>query len=324
MRFMSIPEAFASFQEPLVYAFDTQAQAHDVEVKIKNAKTNEVIGRKMLYGVTAAEVDIAPYLRQRMVLDLPDTVAECGVVELNQQIDVVVEADGEESEERCYIAAKVNAEQGWQLLTSQIEHRTMACDEFDMISYFARPEVEVEVVVESFGKSGERVSFTPAKRGQCAVAVTAQGLGEDVDELRVTIKVDGVEQAQVHYDIKPNLKGARRLAWLNEHCAPELYTFPLRKGVLVKAVRRHMESVWGREAAALESENELKLISAYEPKAQIEALTQILSSQKVWLVEGGVLQSVNLLTDRVLPTSCGQMGMIEVDIRAAEEGVRLW
>jgi membrane protease YdiL (CAAX protease family) len=54
---MSIPEAFASFQEPLVYAFDTQAQAHDVEVKIKNAKTNEVIGRKMLYGVTAAEVD---------------------------------------------------------------------------------------------------------------------------------------------------------------------------------------------------------------------------------------------------------------------------
>ena len=324
MNFTSIPEAYASFQEPLLYAFDTQAKAHDVEVKIRDVETLEVIGRKILYGATTGEVDIAPYLRQRMQINLPEGVAGCGEVELNQQINVVVEVDDVSSAERCYIAAKVSPGLRWQLLTSQIEHRTMACDEFDLISYFAHPDVEVEVVVESLGKSGETMSFTPTSRGQCAVAVMAQGLGEEPDELKVTIKVDGHEQAQINYVIKPNLKGARRLAWLNEHLSPEIYTFPLRKGVLVKAVRRHMESVWGREAAALESENELKLISAYEPKAQIEALAEILSSKKVWLVENGVPQSVNLVTDRVLPTSCGEMGMIEVDIRAAEKGVKLW
>jgi hypothetical protein len=85
-----------------------------------------------------------------------------------------------------------------------------------------------------------------------------------------------------------------------------------------------MESVWGREAAALEGDNELKLISAYEPQAQIEALAGILSAQRLWLVEGGVPQKVNLLTDRVLSSPGGKMGMIEVDIRAAEEGVKLW
>jgi hypothetical protein len=168
------------------------------------------------------------------------------------------------------------------------------------------------------------VVITPEQGGQRAVAITAQGLGEATDELRVTIVVDGLAAEQIHYDIKSNLCGARRLAWLNEFQAPELYTFPLRKGVLVKATRKYMESMWGREAAALESENELKLISAYEPAAQIKALADILRSKRVWLVEGDKLQSVNLLTDRVLPTPCGEMGMIEVDVRAAEEGVKLW
>lgn len=324
MKFTSIPGVYMSFQEPLLYAFDTQAEAHDVEVIIRDAETDEVIGKKMLYGVTTGEIDIAPYVRRRMQFNMPDRVMQCGEVVLNQQINVVVEVDGVSSAAHCYIAAKVSPGLRWKLLTSQIEHRTMACDEFDIINYFVYPDVEVEVVVESFGKSGEKMVFTPTSRGQCAFAVMAQGLGEEPDELRVTIRVNNEEKVQINYAIKPNLKGARRLAWLNEQLCPELYTFPLRKGVLVKAVRRHMESVWGSEAAALESENELKLISAYEPKAQIEALGTIISSQKVWLVEGGVPQSVNLLTDRVLPASCGEMGMIEVDIRAAEEGVKLW
>lgn len=324
MKFTSIPEAYASFREPLLYAFDTEAEAHDVEVKIINAQTQKVIGKKMLYGVTTAQIDIAPYVRGQMQLKMPERVVQCGEVELNQQIYVKVEVDGVSSAVRRFMAAKVDLEQAWQLLTSQLPYRTMACDEFDIISYFAYPDMVVEVVVESSGKGSERVSFSPASGGQCAVAVTAQGLGESVDGLKVTIKVDGQSVAELNYDIKPNLSGARRLVWLNEWRAPECYTFPLRKGVLIKATRKHMESVWGREAAALESENELKLISAYEPKAQIEALGRILSSEQLWLVEGGELQRVNLLTDRVMPAEYGEMGMIEVDVRAAEEGVKLW
>lgn len=313
-----------SFQEPLLYAFETQTEAHDVEVKIKNAHTDQVLGSKLLYGAVAGEIDIAPYLRQALSVELPDGVEECGRVELAQQIEVRVEVDGVASPLRQFIAAKVEPQQSWQLLSSQIGHRTMARDEFDIIGYFAQPDVVVEVVVESQGKGSERLTLDVPSGGQYAVAVTAKGMGEGVDELKVTFRVDGTVQAEIYYAIKPNLKGARRLAWLNEHRCPELYTFPLRKGVLVKAVRRHMESVWGREAAALESENELKLISAYEPQAQIEALARILFSPKLWLVEDGKPQSVNLLTDRVMPTPCGEMGMIEVDVRAAEEGVKLW
>lgn len=322
MLFISIPNDFSSFNKPLKYYFQAGAEKQDVEIKIISHLTNEVIGSQMLYGITEGEIDIAPYVRQKMRLTMPNRVKECGEVELGQNIIVRVEANGVPSSERRFIAADVE-DIGFRLLTSQLHHRTMACDEFDIISWVAS-YVSVEVVVESFGKSNDRVVITPTQGGQRAVAITAQGLGEDTDELRVTIMTDGYAAEQITYEIKSNLRGARRLAWLNEFQAPEQYTFPLRKGVLVKSTRKHMESLWGREAAALESENELKLISAYEPAAQIKALANILSSKRVWLVEGGKLQSVNLLTDRVLPTPYGEMGMIEVDVRAAEEGVKLW
>lgn len=324
MKFTKIPEAHSSFRDKLVYGFDTEAAAHDVELKIINADTSETIATKRLYGISQGEVDIAPYLRREVKSQLPPKVDGCGVVECGMQCRVKVEADGVVSPVRRFIAARVNLSEPYTPLMTQIAQRTMACDEFDIITWFAHPEIVVEVVVESFGKGNESLTIKPSGVGQQAVAVSALDFSNSPTDLRATVWVDGVATTVVEYEIKPNLRGARRVAWLNDHLAPELYTFPLRKSVLVKRVRKHMESVWGREAAALEGDNELKLISAYEPQAQIEALAGILSAQRLWLVEGGVPQKVNLLTDRVLSSPGGKMGMIEVDIRAAEEGVKLW
>ena len=324
MKFTSIPEAYSSFREPLLYAFDTESsEARDVELKIINKADNAVIGRKRLYGVTAGEVDIAPYLRSVAVTTLPDTITECGVVETASQIKVIVEADGANSAVRNFVAAQVDLDKIYTPLMAQHLHRTMARDEFDLISFFSLPDVVVEVVVEFFGKGTDVVSITPPSGGQRVVAVTDRGR-EGVDNIRATVKVDGVATTVVEYELKPNLKGSRRLAWLNDNLSPELYTFPLRKSVLIEAARKSMESIWGREAGAAERENELKLLSAYEPQAQIEALSSIISSPRAWLVRGCELQRVAITTDRVMPATCGKMGIVEVDIRAAREGEVLW
>lgn len=324
MKFTSIPEAYSSFREPLLYAFDTESnEARDVELKIINKANNTVIGRKKLYGVTTGEVDIAPYLRSVAVTTLPDTITECGVVETASQIKVIVEAEGVSSAVRNFVAAKVDLDKIYTPLMAQHLHRTMARDEFDLISFFSLPDIVVEVVVEFFGKGTDVVSITPPSGGQRVVAVTARGR-EGVDNIRAMVMVDGVVTTVVEYELKPNLKGARRLAWLNDNLAPELYTFPLRKSVLIEAARKSMESIWGEEAGAVERENELKLLSAYEPQGQIEALSSILSTPKAWLVKGCELQRVAITTDRVMPSTCGEMGIIEVDIRAAREGEVLW
>lgn len=324
MKFTSIPEAYSSFRESLTYAFDTESAAHDVEVQIIDATTNEVIALKRLYGISAGEIDIAPYLERRVRPTLPSKVEQSGAIDPQQSVKVKVAVEGTESATRTFITAKIDCEKPFQSLMTQIGQRTMACDEFDIITWFAQPGVAVEVVVEAFGKGNETLTITPAGEGVQAVAVTPLDFMNIPAEMRVSVRANGETECVVHYDIKPNLRGARRVAWLNRHLAAELYTFPLRKSVLVKSARKCMESIWGKEASSLECENELKLLSAYEPQAQIEALAEILAAKHLWLVEGGVPQRIDLLTERVMAAKCGEMGMVELDIRAAEEGVRLW
>lgn len=324
MTFTTVPNDYASFRGPLNYAFTLDGEARDVVVRIFDADTNTVIGRKQLYGITSAEIDIAPYIRQRLQPQLPPAIASTMLISLPMQTSVLVEVEGVASPSRTFIASEIDTSQPFCLLSGQMLSRTMTRDEFDIVSLYFSPEVEAEVVVEFFGQEHEMLAFTPSEAGICSVVVTARRAAEGVQKVRLTAYVDDATACEIIYTLRPNLPTARRLAWLNHYFAPEFYTFPLRKGVLIKATRKCMENMWGREAAALESENELKLISAYEPRAQIEALCGILSSPKVWLAEGNALEQVELLTDRILTAPCAQMGMVEVDIRAAEEGVRLW
>lgn len=110
MKFTSIPEAYSSFREPLIYAFNTEsATPHDVELKIINRTTGEEIGRKRLYNVTSGEVDIAPYLRSAARPSLPTNVEECGEVDVGTTIKVVVEAEGldydeEDASQQAYLS----------------------------------------------------------------------------------------------------------------------------------------------------------------------------------------------------------------------------
>ena len=324
MKFTSIPEAYSSFREPILYTFNTESTTpRDVELKIINRTTGEEIGRKRLYNVTTGEVDIAPYLRSAARTTLPSSIEECGEVSVGTTIKVVVEAEGVTSSSRNFIAATIDRDALFTLLTTQQRHRTMERDEFDLISYFTWPDIVVSFDVEFIGSGTDLITITPPSGGQRTVAVTARGR-EGVDTIRVSIKVDDQVQEEIEYDLMPNIRGSHRVAWLNTHRSPEVYTFPLRKSVLIEATRRHIESVWGREAAAVEGASELKLLSAYEPEHQLKALAEILHSPRVWLVEGLTVQDVMLTTDRVLLSPNEEMGIIEVDIRAAEEGVQLW
>lgn len=324
MKFTSLPEAYSSFREPLICTFNTEsAVAKDVEILIKRADDDKVIGKKRLRKVKQGQIDIAPYLGNALQPTIPEQITTCTEIDAGTQIRVYLEADGVVSERRRYIAAKVDLEKDYMPLTTQIKYRTMAADEFDVISYFAYPEIVVEILVEAYGKSYSYLRVRPDSGGQRTIAITALPFDEVPDELKVSVEVDGVVESIFHYQIKPNLKGSRRLAWLNRNSSLETYTFPLRKSVLIESTRRHIETIWGKEAAQVESHGQLKLLSAYEPAEQIEALGEILSSPKVWLIRGCRPQRIELGVERTLTSPRSEMGIIEVDICTAKEGDEL-
>lgn len=328
VTFTQIPQNGASYLQPAIYEFEFDAASKDTLIRILSTEGEE-LGRKVLHGShTSGRTDIAPYLRQSLSHEMPSAGDEATIIDTNCHRDVVVEVGGVESEPRTFIAAKIDLTQHVTLLTTQIDYRTMAYDEFDTIGFVNVDANPLEVVITAYDKASQTLSskslYTNVMMRQLALLITPKEFGSKVKRITAEFFAKGSSVGTIEYEIRSNLTTAQRIGWINEHHAAEYYTFPLRKSLLVEATRKRMESMWGREAAALESDNELKIISAYEPQKQTEALMKILSSPKIWLIRNGQPMAVELYTDRVLSAPCEGMGFVELDLRAAEKGEKLW
>lgn len=323
MIFNSLPQDFSSLQEPLIYTFSTQEQEpQDLLIEICSAESGQVLATKQLYAVSEAEVDIAPLLRECIIPTLPTESLGTGFLDCGCNVSVYLKVGDVQSATRCFQWAKVEPSQPVMLLSEQTANRAMAADECDWIGVFSNGSMMCHFHIETFGKECRKVDYRLPMAGQQLFVLVASEMG-DCDQIEVEITADDTLVARLNYEIKSNLKGARRVGWLNSSLSPELYTFPMRKSLLIEATRRHLERQWGREAGQVERDGELKLISAYEPSAQIETLAKIIHSPKVWLMRASRRQDVDLLTDRVLLTPVERLGFIEIDIRAAKEGEEL-
>lgn len=328
VTFTQIPQNGASYLKPAIYEFEFDSENEDTLIRILSTEGEE-LGRKILHGShTSGRTDIAPYLRQSIIHEMPSAGVEAMIIDTNCHREVVVEVGGVESEPRTFIAAEIDPTQHATLLTTQIDYRTMAYDEFDTIGFVNVDANPLEVVITAYDKASQLLTtkylYTNVMMRQLALLIIPKEFGSKVKRITVGVIAKGSSVRTIEYEIRNNLTTAERICWINEYHATECYTFPLRKSLLVEATRKRMESIWGREAAALESDNELKIISAYEPQKQTKALMKILSSPKIWLIRDEQPMAVELYTDRALSTPCEGMGFVELDLRAAEKGERLW
>ncbi len=323
MKFTSIPEAYSSFRDPLPYTVDGEGVTGDIEIVVSDATSGEQLGTKRLYNSAGGTVDIAPVVRSAVRYRLPEAVARCGVVDTGAQIKVAVTANGTAAPVRNFIAARVDLGALYTLLEAQSEQRTLAADEYDLISFFSMPDAVSDVVVEAYGESYGFMTLTPPSGGQRCVAVTPQGFAEVPQRLKVTIRIDGEAVSTIDYTVIENPSTARRMAWLDEQCAVEMYTFPVSCEMTVTAARRRCYTAQGRETVSVERDASLRLVSAYEPRAQLAALSEIIVSPRVWMVRGSVGEEVDIMTDTLMTAGCGALGSVAVTVRKRGKEVRL-
>lgn len=326
MKFTSVPAGFSSFRTPLVYAFDAGGAARDITFAVVDTESGATIGTLRLHAV-AGEIDIAPVLRRAARCRLPDRVSGCGVVETGGRVKVRVEAEGTASPVRTFIAAEVAGDLLYKSLSTQYARRTIAPGEFDLIGYFAMPEAVVGVVIEALDDTGAavgRIAVTLPDGGQRTVAVTAGGFDTPPVRMRVVINVDGEAATVVDYDVEENTRGARRVAWINRHGAPELYTFPACRQTEVEAVRERIgTAAGGRGSVVTDVDSALRLVSAYEPQAQLLALAGIVASPDVRLVCGDTLRPVCPAADGKATVTHGEPSLFELELHPAGKEVRL-
>lgn len=323
MIFTSIPDNFSSIQQSLIYELSTQGEPlEELTVEIYNAEDDSLLGVKHLFSVAEASVDVAPILREKIQPQLPTSSSSTSLVEYNADVTIYLRVGDTLSPRRQFVYAQADTSQPLTLLSTQIEQRMMAPDECDWIAVLLTQSTGCAVVVQSFGKDSYTRRIELAQTGQRLFSLSAAATG-DCNQIELSFVYYNTVVKRFCYEVKRNLKGARRIGWINHQAAPELYTFPMRKSILLKSTRKHLATLWGREAGAVESDGELKIISAYEPQAQLDALAEIISSRQVWLMKGCVRQNVDLLTERILRTPSEKLGFIELDIRAAREGEEL-
>lgn len=323
MKFTSIPQSYSSFYDALPYTVDAEGVTGDIEIVVSDAATGERLGSKTLCDSTGGTVDIAPMLRSVVRYRLPERVDRCAVVDTGAQLKVAVTANGTAAAVRNFIAARVDLGALYTLLEAQGERRTLAADEYDMVSFFSMPDAVAEVVVEAFGSGYEFMTLEPPSGGQRSVAITPRGFAETPQRIVVTVRIDGEAVSTIEYAIVENPSTARRVAWLDEQHAPELYTFPVSSEMTLIASRRRCLTSEGRRTVAVERDATLRVVSAYEPRAQLAALSEIIVSPRVWMVEGGVCREVDILTDTLMMADSGALGSIAVTLREQRKEARL-
>ena len=93
-------------------------------------------------------------------------------------------------------------------------------------------------------------------------------------------------------------------------------------GVVQPPWRGRILHPFGGEDVATGRDDALTLVSAYEPRAQAEAIAEAVASPEVRAVSGCRTRRVSLATDKATLHG-GEMNLVEVEIRASGEEGRL-
>ena len=106
----------------------------------------------------------------------------------------------------------------------------------------------------------------------------------DAEAFDLHLTADGVE-SHFRYEVAETPAGSRRLAWLNEAGGIDRYTFPLTEERRYEIERRRLlleESGYTQTEAV--GEERLRIGSAYEPAAVLDALARLAAAPAVWAV----------------------------------------
>ena len=121
--------------------------------------------------------------------------------------------------------------------------------------------------------------------------------------------------------------GSRRLAWLNEAGGIDRYTFPLTEERRYEIERRRLlleESGYTQTEAI--GEERLRIGSAYEPAAVLDALARLAAAPAVWAVwavtEAGWTE-VDVVSDSLRIERPGTLQRLSLEIRPRQRGGRL-
>ncbi|MFI3280610.1 MAG: hypothetical protein R3Y44_01420 [Rikenellaceae bacterium] len=281
--FVNIPENFSTMCKPVVYEYTSDEQG-DIVIEIINERTSEQLVVKKFYSSTSAKVNIAPLIFDTM-LPHPSTVTLAEDWDACYKYPRITVKVGSETTAKRYLTYSKREIEAPQLITTMPPNRLLHSCDFDSLTVVVPDGAQASFSLSGLPREGgDEVDISTTNCGYNTLLhpflIDASLYACSYSTLRVKFYTDTELQREINYSLSPDKCSGYRVAWISSYGAIEHYTFPivvdqgyLNSGATVKTLR-----------------------SAYGSATEIEALSEILSSPKVWRYSDGEYTEIELLT----------------------------
>ena len=315
MIFKTIPQNGASWQKPLLYNLDFEQREKQIIVEIYDLLSSEQIGRIMLYNLTSAEIDIAPYIRSRKLNELL-AKQESVIAPSQDACRVVLRVNGEESEPRLIFRSEISGLSP-QVLSETSKNGTIAVGETIRLTILAHSEINLFVTQPSDGGFSQFKYATDGVPCEVVVPIKIAKPGDNV-ELRVVCDDESIVECK--YRVVERDSSAVRLTWVNAKGGMESYTFPqsVKRSLVVKSEDLEGECGWYRRVTGSTVVRRVLLLGATQ--SEVDSMVDILLSPMVVRCDNGREMAVQLLTDTITYDDHGRVRRLEFDIKEEWKG----
>ncbi|MFR4235286.1 MAG: hypothetical protein ACLT1W_02270 [Alistipes onderdonkii] len=322
MTFTQIPPEYAPLSgEPVTPSPRRKPPPSTCASRMRNGT---LIGAKRFAGVTSASFDAAPYLR-RTVAFVPTTGSTGFRMADGRTVTAYIEAQAAQatgtaptvhSPLRTFLPCRTNVT-AFALLTSMPLVRLISHGESDELTLFSDEAVTVTVTAQS-GTTTTAESYRTATGGLHVFRLDTRDFPE-----AETLTVDAGACGSVAYTVISAPTGARRLAWRSSAGGIEHYTFPVEKSESVETIRQRAYGAEGHLVARTRAERRTVLVSAYEPRATLEGLSEVLLARR--LAGGGRrLHGGRRVTEKSVLHRHGAVTCLEIEIRPKRKTGMPW
>ena len=201
------------------------------------------------------------------------------------------------------------------------EVRLIGAEETDEVSVHCRTQCSALLTATCNGIPTQR-TYGVAAEGVALFRLAAAEF-PDAEAFDLHLTADGVE-SHFRYEVAETPAGSRRLAWLNEAGGIDRYTFPLTEERRYEIERRRLlleESGYTQTEAV--GEERLRIGSAYEPAAVLDALARLAAAPAVWAVTEAGWTEIDVVSDSLRIERPGTLQRLSLEIRPRQRGGRL-
>lgn len=310
-----MPQNGASWLQPLLYNLEFGQREKQVTVEIYDMLSSEQLGRIMLYNLTSAEIDIAPYIRSRKLSE-PLAKQEAIIAPSPDACRVVLRVNGVESEPRLIFRSEISTLSP-QVMSAITENGSIAVGETIRLTVLAKSDINLTLVQPSDGGFSKYECATDGVPCEVVVPINNAKLG-DIITLRVVC--DNTEVVMCSYRVVERDSSAVRLTWLNAKGGVESHTFPqsVKRSLVVKSEDIEGECGWYRRVTGSTLVRRVMLLGATQ--SEVDAVLGILLSPKVIRCDDGGEMAVQLLTDTITYDDHGRVRRLEFDIKEEWKG----